>query len=101
MRICKLAGDDLFGQRKDFALLLVSQFENMKMMKRLLGLFSISIVLGFFLMAPLAVISQRMQWGLFTGWGLAHGGFIFAWPVLTLVSFLVLALFWGRSNKSS
>jgi hypothetical protein len=47
----------------------------------------VSIVIGFFLIAHLARVSNAMEWGLFTGWGLAHGSFIIAWPLLTLASY--------------
>ena len=46
-----------------------------------------SVVLGFFLMIPLAMIFDAMDWPLFHGWGLAHGSFIIAWPLLTWISY--------------
>lgn len=50
----------------------------------------IAIVLGFFLMIPLGWLFNTMEWPLFHSWGLAHGSFIFAWPLLTLLSFGVI-----------
>lgn len=49
-----------------------------------------SIVLGFFLMMPLGLLFDAMNWPLFHTWGLAHGSFVIAWPVLALVSFGLL-----------
>ena len=46
-----------------------------------------SIVLGFFLMIPLAMLFDAMNWPLFHSWGLAHGSFLIAWPALAAVSF--------------
>jgi len=31
-----------------------------------------------------------MNWPLFHSWGLVHGSFIIAWPVLTILSFIVI-----------
>jgi len=47
---------------------------------------AVSIVGGFFLMVPLAMLFDAMNWPLFHTWGLAHGSFLIAWPVLTLAS---------------
>ena len=49
-----------------------------------------SIVFGFFLMIPLAMLFDAMNWPLFHSWGLAHGSFIIAWPLLTLLSFAIV-----------
>jgi hypothetical protein len=46
-----------------------------------------SIVLGFFLMIPLAMLFDARDWPLFHSWGLAHGSFLIAWPALVAVSF--------------
>jgi hypothetical protein len=51
------------------------------------GIAFAALVLGFFLMAPLGMLFDRMEWPLFHTWGLAHGSFLFAWPLLTLLSF--------------
>jgi hypothetical protein len=52
-----------------------------------------SIVLGFLFMAPLGMLFDAMNWQLFHTWGLAHGSFLFAWPLLTLTSFIVITAF--------
>jgi hypothetical protein len=59
---------------------------------RLLVEFVVSVIIGFFLMAPLGMLFDRMNWPLFHTWGLVHGSFIFAWPILTLMSFGVIRL---------
>jgi hypothetical protein len=60
-----------------------------------------AIVLGFFLMLPVARLFDRMDWALFNTWALAHGSFIFAWPMLAYVSFYLLrALFPALREKS-
>jgi hypothetical protein len=46
-------------------------------------------VAGFLLMLPLGMVFDDMKWPLFHGWGLAHGSFILAWLLLTLMCFLV------------
>ena len=46
----------------------------------------ISIVLGFALMFPLGWLFGVMNWSVFHSWGLIHGSFIVAWPLLTLIS---------------
>jgi hypothetical protein len=61
---------------------------------RLLG----SFVLGFFLMIPLAMLFDFMNWPLFHSWGIAHGSFIFAWPALTAISFLFVRLIGRRKS---
>ena len=48
------------------------------------------ILLGFFLMIPFGMLFDAMRWPLFHSWGLAHGSFILAWPLLTLASFGVI-----------
>ena len=47
------------------------------------------VLLGFIALFPLIIISNAMEWMLFTGWGMSHGGFIIAWPVLSLVAYLI------------
>lgn len=62
-----------------------------------------SIVLGFFLMLPLGLLFDRMNWPLFHTWGLAHGSFIIAWPILACFSFgflLILVRAWRRQRAS-
>ena len=51
-----------------------------------------SIVLGLLLMVPLGLLFDGMNWPLFHTWGLAHGSFIIAWPVLACVSFALLRI---------
>jgi hypothetical protein len=43
------------------------------------------VAIGFVLMFPLGMLFDDMP--LFHTWGLAHGSFILAWPVLTLLTF--------------
>lgn len=49
-----------------------------------------AIVIGFLLMVPLARVFDAMNWAVFNTWGLAHGSFIFAWPMLAYASFRFL-----------
>jgi hypothetical protein len=53
----------------------------------------ISIVAGFLLMWPLGALFGRMNWPVFHLWGLAHGSFVLAWPLLSALCFVFLALF--------
>lgn len=67
----------------------------------------VAIVAGFFLMAPVAFVFDRMHWPIFNAWELAHGYFLLAWPALALVSFPLVALLgerlrrWMRGNDES
>lgn len=54
-----------------------------------------SAVIGFLLMFPLAGIFNAMNWPIFHSWGIAHGSFVIAWPILTFLSFGILRVF-GR-----
>jgi len=58
-----------------------------------------SVILGFLLMIPLAMLFDAMNWPLFHSWALAHGSFIFAWPILTVLAFGILWTVWlhGRN----
>ena len=47
---------------------------------------------GFFLMVPLARLFDAMNWAVFNTWGLAHGSFVFAWPMLSYLSFYLLRM---------
>ena len=58
-----------------------------------------SIVLGFLLMVPLGLMFDAMNWPLFHTWGLAHGSFIIAWPILACVSFGLLQLLIRRLRR--
>jgi hypothetical protein len=53
--------------------------------------FLTSLLLGFLLMAPLGALFNAMNWPLFHTWALAHGSFLFAWPLLTLISRIALS----------
>ena len=41
-------------------------------------------VVGLF---PAAALFETMNWPMFHTWGMAHGAFLFAWPVTTLIGF--------------
>jgi hypothetical protein len=51
-----------------------------------------SIVIGLFLMVPLGVLFDAMNWPVFHTWGLAHGSFVIAWPTLACISFGLLQI---------
>jgi hypothetical protein len=53
----------------------------------------ISIVGGFLLMFPLGWLFGEMNWPIFHSWGLMHGSFVIAWPVLALLVYVVFRLF--------
>lgn len=55
-------------------------------------LVTLSIPIGFICMWPLGALFSAMHWPVFHGWGLAHGAFIVAWPLLSILSFAVLQL---------
>jgi len=60
-----------------------------------------SVVLGLFLMVPLGMLFDAMNWPLFHTWGLAHGSFIIAWPILACISFGFLQILihaWRRQR---
>ena len=57
------------------------------------------IVVGFLLMFPLDIVFETMKWPLFNGWALAHGSFILAWPLLTLLSFAVHSMIRKQNPK--
>jgi hypothetical protein len=55
------------------------------------GLFTaVSVVAGFFFMWPVGWLFGAMSWPVFHSWGLVHGSFVIAWPVLSLLAFAVL-----------
>jgi hypothetical protein len=68
-------------------------------MVKITSIVLVSIVMGFFLMIPLAMLFDFMNWPLFHSWGLAHGSFIFAWPLLALASFGVVQAIRHRLSK--
>ena len=43
----------------------------------------LAIVGGLIFLVPLGALFDRMNWPVFHGWGLIHGSFIIAWPLLT------------------
>jgi hypothetical protein len=61
-----------------------------------LGVKTASIVVGFLLMIPLAALFDAADWPVFHTWGLVHGSFLIAWPVLAGLSFAV-----GRGLKET
>jgi len=58
------------------------------------------VAVGFLLMFPLGMLFDSMNWPLFHSWGLAHGSFILAWPLLTLVCFGVARAMRHLSDNS-
>jgi hypothetical protein len=56
------------------------------------------VAIGFILMFPLGMLFNDMNWPLFHSWALAHGSFILAWPLLTLLVFVV-DYFFGKNNS--
>lgn len=52
----------------------------------------LATVLGFFLMVPLARIFDAGNWAVFNTWGLGHGSFIVAWPMLAYLVFVFLRM---------
>ena len=60
----------------------------------------VSVVVGFVLMAPLEMLAEAMHWPLFYGWALAHGSFMLAWPMLTLLTFVVFRAWLRKHDKS-
>jgi hypothetical protein len=56
------------------------------------------IVIGFVLMFPLGMLFDGMNWPLFHFWALAHGSFVLAWPMLTLLAWVV-DHFFGRAKS--
>jgi hypothetical protein len=49
----------------------------------------LSIPLGYVLMCLVAVLFDFMNWPLFNGWAMMHGTFILAWPILTILAFIL------------
>lgn len=58
-----------------------------------------SVVVGFLLMVPMAMIFDTMDWPLFHSWGLTHGSLVIAWPVLTLLLQSTPAMMGRSSNR--
>ena len=51
-----------------------------------------AIVLGLFLMVPLGLLFDAMNWPLFHTFDLAHKSFFIAWPILAFFDFVLLRL---------
>ena len=67
-----------------------------------------SLVLTFALMVGWVILANTFGWGAFTGWGMAHGGFVVALPacfvVATLAVFLgghVISKRWASAQRRS
>jgi len=57
---------------------------------------------GFILLWPLGCAFRVMNWGVFNPWGLAHGSFMIAWPLLSVLSYRVgSALMQIRSGRAA
>jgi hypothetical protein len=41
-------------------------------------------------MFPLGCLFDAMNWPIFHGWGLMHGSFIVAWPLLAIFTWFVI-----------
>ncbi len=55
-------------------------------------LIALSIPIGFISMWPLGALFEAMHWPVFHGWGLAHGAFVVAWPLLSILVFAIMRL---------
>lgn len=62
-------------------------------------LFALSVAVGFVLLWPVGWLFGAMGWPMFHGWGLAHGSFVLAWPVLSVATFAVGWLVLRLRNK--
>jgi membrane-bound ClpP family serine protease len=51
-----------------------------------------AIVLGLFLMVPLGLLFDAMNWPLFHTFDLAHKSFFIAWPILAFFNLVLLRL---------
>ena len=58
-------------------------------------------VVGLLLLFPIAVFFDSMNWPMFHSWGMAHGAFIFAWPITTLMSLAVTLAALKAVDKSN
>ena len=54
------------------------------------GHFVLAAFAGFFLIWPLAWLFGALGWPLFHGWGLMHGSIVLAWPLMTVIAYLLL-----------
>ena len=53
-------------------------------------LFPFSIAIGFVLLWPIGWVFSALSLSTFHGWGWAHGGWLIAWPLLSLLTFAAL-----------
>lgn len=48
-----------------------------------------SSIFGFLLLIPLAWLFDRMDWPFFNPWSMIHGSVLLAWPLLTILVFVI------------
>ena len=61
----------------------------------------LSVVLAFALIVILAALCDAVGWVYFSGWGMAHGGLVVAFPVCWLLAFVgLLSLPWFKGAWS-
>ena len=58
-------------------------------------------VVGLLLLFPIAALFDSMNWPMFHSWGMAHGAFIFAWPLTTLIAFVLTVAALKAVDKST
>ena len=51
---------------------------------------ALSVVGGVILLWPLGVIFSALGWPYFHTWGLMHGSFVAAWPVMSMLLFAAI-----------
>lgn len=69
------------------------------MLKRAIISLLVAVPGGFLLLFPLGGLFDTMGWSVFHTWGLVHGSFLIAWPMLSLFVFAVVLridLIWNR-----
>jgi hypothetical protein len=61
-------------------------------MKKLLGALRVLLIVarGFALMVAITIFFTYMQWPLFNGWAMGHGMFIFMWPMLSAIVWILI-----------
>ena len=59
----------------------------------------VSAVIGFLLLWPLGAVFAKLGWPLFHPWGLAHGSFLMAWPLLGWLVYQITAVGFRRSRE--
>jgi hypothetical protein len=53
----------------------------------------VAAIVGVLSLFPVSMVAERMDWPLFTGWGMAHGGtFILVIPVTSAIAYVALGL---------